>query len=102
MAAIDIFPLKLSSLLVRQWNTDQDLSDIIRRFESSSLGAMDPIRLVKNSIPEDLPIKVTEILPRLKDGGAFVKFQHDVNLDPAEIEGMAGTGKWVFKILLPS
>ena len=49
---------------------------------------MDPIRLVKNSIPQDLPIKVTEILPRLKDGGAFVKFQHDSNLDPAEIEGM--------------
>lgn len=49
---------------------------------------MDPIRLVKTAIPEDLPIKVTEILPRLKDGGAYVKFSHDANIDPAEIEGM--------------
>jgi len=47
---------------------------------------MDPIRLVKNAIPEDMPLKVTEINPRLKDGGAFVKFEHAASLDPAEVE----------------
>ena len=47
---------------------------------------MDPIRLVKEAIPEDMPIKVTEILPRLKDGGAFVKFQYPATMDPVEIE----------------
>lgn len=81
---------------MRPFKTDRDLSDLVSRFENSSLGVMDPIRLVKNSIPEDLPIKVTEILPRLKDGGAYVKFQHDSTLDPAEIEGtvLAGFLKW--------
>ncbi|KAF7544595.1 hypothetical protein G7046_g9755 [Stylonectria norvegica] len=82
----NIFPLKLSSIIGRQWKSDHDLSDVLRRFESSSLGIMDPIRLVKTAIPEDLPIKVTEILPRLKDGGAYVKFQHDADLDPSQIE----------------
>lgn len=47
---------------------------------------MDPIRMVKNAIPEDLPIKVTEVLPRLKDGGAFVKFKYPSNLDRFQIE----------------
>lgn len=47
---------------------------------------MDPIRLVKEAIPEDMPIKVTEILPRLKDGGAFVKFQYPATMDPVDIE----------------
>ena len=72
---------------MRPWKSDNDVSDLLRRFESSSLGILDPIRLVKTAIPEDLPIKVTEILPRLKDGGAYVKFMHDSNIDPAEIEG---------------
>ena len=60
---------------------------MLQRFESSSLGLMDPIRLVKQAIPNDLSMKVTEIVPRLKDGGAFVKFQHDASLNPAEAEG---------------
>ncbi|KAH6900119.1 RNA12 protein-domain-containing protein [Thelonectria olida] len=82
----NIFPLKVSSVLFRPWKTDQDVADLLTRFESSSLGILDPIRLVKTAIPDDLPIKVTEILPRLKDGGAFVKFKYDASIDPAEIE----------------
>lgn len=68
--------------------TDRDLTNLLKRFQNSSLGIMDPIRLVKTAIPENLPVKVTEILPRLKDGGAYVKFQYDSNMDPAEIEGV--------------
>ncbi|CAM1504163.1 Fc.00g017540.m01.CDS01 [Cosmosporella sp. VM-42] len=83
----NIFPLKLNSLITRPWKSDHELSDLLQRFESSSFGIMDPIRLVKTAIPQDLPIKVTEILPRLKDGGAYVKFRHDVNVEPSEIEG---------------
>jgi hypothetical protein len=33
-------------------------------------------------------MKVTEILPRLKDGGAFVKFQHPDGITAKEIEGL--------------
>ncbi|RSL90218.1 hypothetical protein CEP51_000820 [Fusarium floridanum] len=82
----NIFPLKLSSVLSRPYKTDYEVTDLLKRFETSSLGILDPIRLVRTAIPEDLPIKVTEILPRLKDGGAYVKFRHDANIDPADIE----------------
>lgn len=81
----NLFPLKLSSILNRAWRTDQDMAQLLQKYENSSLGLMDPIRLVKRAIPNDL--KVTEILPRLKDGGAFVKFQHDPSLDPMKAEG---------------
>lgn len=47
---------------------------------------LDPINLVKRAIPETVPIKVTEIIPRLKDGGAFVKFSHPSEISAAEIE----------------
>jgi hypothetical protein len=34
-------------------------------------------------------MKVTEILPRLKDGGAFVKFEHNPEVTVQEIEGIS-------------
>ena len=85
--ASDLFPISLSSFLNRVWNTDRDMAQLLERFESSSLGLMDPIRLVKAAFPGDVSMKVTEILPRLKDGGAFVKFRHDAALDPVQAEG---------------
>ncbi|RYP92433.1 hypothetical protein DL770_001450 [Monosporascus sp. CRB-9-2] len=43
--------------------------------------------MVKRALPSDkIPIKVTEILPRLKDGGAFVKFSHPPDVSAREIE----------------
>lgn len=44
--------------------------------------------LLKRAIPESAPMKVTEILPRLKDGGAFVKFSHQQEITAKEIEGL--------------
>ncbi|KAF4510871.1 hypothetical protein G6O67_002727 [Ophiocordyceps sinensis] len=83
----NLFPIKLSAVL-RIWsNTDRDLADLLKRFDNSTLGVMDPIRLVKRAIPADIPLKVTEILPRLKDGGAYVKVQHDASVSPSDIEG---------------
>ncbi|WYZ36599.1 hypothetical protein EsH8_II_000105 [Colletotrichum jinshuiense] len=83
----NLFPLKLTYLLRRSWQSDRDLADLLKRFDSSSGGlGSDPINLVKRAIPNDLPIKVTEILPRLKDGGAFVKFSHGSDVVPKEIE----------------
>ncbi|POR32299.1 Mitochondrial escape protein 2 [Tolypocladium paradoxum] len=82
----NIFPIKLSAMLRLPSESDRDLADLLRRFESSSLPILDPIRLVKRAIPEDMSLKVTEIMPRLKDGGAFVKVQHDASISPSEIE----------------
>lgn len=59
----------------------------MKRFENSSLGALDPINMVKRALPDDkVPVKVTEIIPRLKDGGAFVKFSHPSNIPAKEVE----------------
>lgn len=68
--------------------TDGDMTALLRRFYSASGsgGSLDPIAFVKRAIPEDMPVKVTEILPRLKDGGAFVKVQYDASISPSEIE----------------
>ncbi|KAH7040406.1 RNA12 protein [Microdochium trichocladiopsis] len=85
----NLFPLKPSGLLRIPWfNPESDLTELLRRFENSSLGIMDPINLVKRAIPSEAPMKVTEIIPRLKDGGVFVKFQHPANVPAHDIEGL--------------
>lgn len=87
----NLFPLKLSygwmSYLVgRPWGADQDLSNLLQRFNKSSLGIADPINLVKRGIPKDDSLSVTEIIPRLKDGGAFVKFSHPPEMTAEQVE----------------
>ncbi|KUI60634.1 Mitochondrial escape protein 2 [Cytospora mali] len=87
----NLFPLKLSYgwlsyLIGRPWGTDEDLTGLLQKFDNSALGIANPINLVKRSIPDDGSLKVTEIIPRLKDGGAFVKFSHPAETPPTQIE----------------
>ncbi|KAF3361208.1 Putative pectate lyase A [Verticillium dahliae VDG1] len=82
----NLFPLKLSFLFRRPWQSDEDIADLLKRFDSSSLGLLDPINLVKKAIPQDIPMKVTEILPRLKDGGVFVKVSHGPEVSAKDLE----------------
>ncbi|KHN97368.1 Mitochondrial escape protein 2 [Metarhizium album ARSEF 1941] len=85
----NVFPRKLSFLLRYPTETDGDMTALLRRFHSPAGGggfSLDPISFVKRAVPGDLPVKVTEIVPRLKDGGAFVKVQHDASTSPSDIE----------------
>ncbi|KAI1471413.1 RNA12 protein-domain-containing protein [Daldinia caldariorum] len=83
----NLFPLKLSGLLRAPWKSpDQDLAELMKKFQNSTLGALDPLNMVKRAIPETAPVEVTEILPRLKDGGAFVKFKYPANVSAKDIE----------------
>ncbi len=65
----------------------RETTELLKRFNSPSMSFLDPIHLVKRAIPESAPITVTEILPRLKDGGAYVKFTYPRSMSAAEIEG---------------
>lgn len=88
----NIFPLKFfygwgNYLLIGRYaQSDEDLSRLLQSFDKSSLGITNPINLVKRIIPEDSALKVTELIPRLKDGGCFVKVSHPADTSPREIE----------------
>lgn len=67
----DLFPLKLNWVLrLPFWNSDKGLPDLLWRFNHETLASHEPFKLVKRALPASIPIKVTEILPRLKDGYA--------------------------------
>ncbi|KAF3766289.1 hypothetical protein M406DRAFT_97535 [Cryphonectria parasitica EP155] len=48
---------------------------------------MNPINMVRRTIPDDGSLKVTELIPRPKDGGCFVKVSYPPGTSPDEIEG---------------
>ncbi len=84
--APDIFPIKLQWLLRTPWHAERSLSQLMKRFNSPSVAAADPANMIKRSMPPDLPLTVTEIVPRLKDGGAFVKFSYPAESSIESIE----------------
>ncbi len=66
------------------------MSDIMSRFNSHlAISAADPISLLKRAIPQSTDLRVIEILPRLKDGGCFVKFSHPDTIRCEEVEGVS-------------
>jgi hypothetical protein len=68
--------------------SERSLPELLKRFNNSTLASYEPMNLVKRAIPKSVPMTVTEILPRLKDGGAFVKFSHKDGITAKEIEGL--------------
>lgn len=79
--------MKLNWILRLPWQADRSLSDLLWQFNHKALKAYEPITLLKRAIPESIPVKVTEILPRTKDGGAFVRFSHPDKITLREVEG---------------
>ena len=43
--------------------------------------------VIKRALPPNMPLKVTEVMPRLREGGAFVKFSHEDAISLTELEG---------------
>jgi hypothetical protein len=84
----NLFPLKLNWLVRLPWHADRSLPDFLVKFNNQTLPSYEPLTLVKRAIPSSVPIKITEILPRLKDGGAYVKFQHPAGVTSKEVEGL--------------
>ena len=50
---------------------------LMKSLKSPEHAAADPQNIAERALPSSLPIHVTEILPRVVEGGAFVKFSHE-------------------------
>ena len=42
--------------------------------------------IIKRALPSTIPLQITEVLPRVREGGAYVKFSHDASIAAEEIE----------------
>ncbi|KAK4167289.1 RNA12 protein-domain-containing protein [Cladorrhinum sp. PSN259] len=83
----NLFPLKLSSYFFwRPWRSQGDFPKLLKRFNSSTLGMFDPAALIKKAIPKDVPMEIIQIIPRTKEGGAYVKFRYPRYSSAADIQ----------------
>ncbi|PGH13757.1 hypothetical protein AJ79_03456 [Helicocarpus griseus UAMH5409] len=72
----NLFPLKLKWLRGLPF-TSSDVSvanQIKKRIDRPDFAAAEPLSVVQQALPSELRTTITEIIPRLDEGGAFVKF----------------------------
>lgn len=83
----NIFPLRLQWLArIPFINLERSVPELLKRVNNPDLAAADPMTVIHRALPDSLPIRVSEIIPRIKEGGAFVKFCHDGTLSQRELE----------------
>jgi RNA12 protein/RNA recognition motif. (a.k.a. RRM, RBD, or RNP domain) len=46
----------------------------------------DPMGIIQRALPSTVPLKITEVIPRVREGGAYVKFSHDASIAAEELE----------------
>lgn len=81
----DVFPLRLNFILgLPFYKSEKSFVQLLNRYQKADIKG--PVTLTEQAIPKTLPIKVLEILPRLREGGAFVKFSHDPHVQAPEVE----------------
>ena len=67
---------------------DESIPELMKHLNSPRVAAADPMSIIQRSLPKSLPIKVTEVVPRLKEGGAFIKFAHERQIESRDVEGL--------------
>lgn len=87
MFYIDVFPLRLNFVFgLPFFNAERTLPLILKRLQTPVNAPADPFVLTELALPKSLPISILEILPRLKEGGAFVKFSYDGDVQASDLE----------------
>lgn len=54
--------------------------------DSPNLAAADTSSIISRALPKSLPVKLLAVIPRIKEGGAFVKFSHEPATSKEELE----------------
>ena len=86
----NVYPLKLNSSFMTYTlrNIDTQIPQLKRQLQNLNEGiqATDPKTITALALPKSLPVTITEVVPRFKEGGAFVKFSYDPQANVSEIE----------------
>ena len=72
---------------------DQAIPQLNKRFQQLNIQASETASIPKRALPKDLPIsvKINEVIPCLKEGGAFIKFSHSPEVQPVDVERLLRT-----------
>ena len=83
----NIFPLRLQWLTRIPFLDSTKIISAYKRVNSPNVALADPTGIVDRALPSNLPVKILSVLPRIREGGAYVKFQHEEGISADELEG---------------
>ncbi|KAH8712185.1 RNA12 protein-domain-containing protein [Phaeosphaeriaceae sp. PMI808] len=77
----NVFPFQIRKIM------GLPMPKILNKIASPTVSGTDPNAVIERAkAKKNLPIQSTEVLPRIGEGGAFVKFTHDGSTSTSEIE----------------
>ncbi|PTU20898.1 hypothetical protein P175DRAFT_0438127 [Aspergillus ochraceoroseus IBT 24754] len=82
----NIFPPKLQWLMLGPLSGFQSYEKVLKRINRPHLAASDPLNIIHRVFPESLNLDIREVIPRFREGGAFVKYARSAGSTDAEIE----------------
>lgn len=63
-------------LLGSSISENRSYEEALKKINRPHFAASEPIHIIHRALPDSLPLEVKEIIPRSKEGGAFVKYIH--------------------------
>ncbi|GKZ83552.1 hypothetical protein CBS63078_9671 [Aspergillus niger] len=70
----NIFPSKLQWLLQGPLSGNKTYEEALKRINRPHLAASDPLHIIRRVFPQSLNVDIREVIPRFREGGAFVKY----------------------------
>ncbi|RAL04981.1 cytochrome P450 [Aspergillus ibericus CBS 121593] len=81
----NIFPSKLQWLLQGPLSGTRAYEVALQRINRPHLAASDPLHIIRRVFPQSLNIDIREVIPRFREGGAFVKYTRKDGVETTDI-----------------
>ncbi|KAE8378710.1 mitochondrial escape protein 2 [Aspergillus bertholletiae] len=82
----NISPPKLQWLLEGPLHASRSYEEALKRIDRPHLAASDPLRIIRHVFPHELEAEIKEVVPRFREGGAFVKYIRNEGTKDTDIE----------------
>ncbi|KAB8241422.1 mitochondrial escape protein 2 [Aspergillus flavus] len=82
----NIFPRKLQWVLEGSLRASRPYEEALKRIDRPHLAASDPLRIIRRVFPHELEVEIKEVVPRFREGGAFVKYTRNEGVKDTDIE----------------
>ena len=82
-----LLPFNLQWLYRLSWSAQKRAPILLHEAKEDEVGAVAPAKVLEDATKDGSlgKVNVLEVLPRLKEGGAFLKFRHEPSTDPKSI-----------------
>ncbi|KAF7595160.1 mitochondrial escape protein 2 [Aspergillus hancockii] len=82
----NIFPPKLQWVLQGPLQASRSYEEALKRIDRPHLAASDLLRIIRRVVPQELEVKIKEVVPRFREGGAFVKYIRKEGIQDTDVE----------------